>query len=614
MRLGKRTEPAAARRRVLGKSGLELAEEAVYLLRQTPLAVLGLYFIGALPFVLGVITFWAAMIQSAYAWQTLPDAALWLALLFIWMKVWQARFCRHLMAQLQGDFVPRWTPARFMRSASMQGLLQATGFVVLPGAVLLTIPFGWVYATYQNVTVLDTGDFSSARSLMRDAVAQARLWPRQNHVVIWLLSPFLLLLVAGVYLGLLPVIDAISPMLIDVVAYLFAGILMVALMPLSPFSTVIALNIGSGILFGVGLLDSLLGIKTVFSTAPGAALNSTFMAMVFGMTYLCMDPAVKAAYVLRCFYGDSLKSGEDLRVTLRRYADNEQSCDSASGTFGRRTGLMAFLAVIGVALAAALGSGGHVEAAAEWRVTPGQIDQALNQELANRRYTWRMPRKEIGRADGLVSSLIRRTTQQFYGYIVKAGRWLWKQIRPWFRPSGQGFEKTFRALAAIAPLLRWLLILLLSSLVAAIVLLGVRLWRQRRRAEPGLGEEMILAAPDLDDEKTNAADLPEDEWIAMARDLLGRNEYRLAIRALFLASLARLAAAGYIRLARHKSNAEYLCEVKRRAHSYAEVIPAFSGSTQIYESVWYGGRDPSENALHEQMLSNMAQFQPSRQI
>ncbi len=607
---GKRTEPAAARRRILGKPGLELVEEAVYLLRQTPLATLALYFIGSLPFVFGVITFWAAMIQSAYAWQTLPDAALGLALLFVWMKVWQSRFCQHLMAQLQGDRVPRWTPGCFLRSVSIQGLFQATGFIVLPVAALLTIPFGWVYAAYQNATVLDSGEYLSTRSLLRDAVAQARLWPRQNHVVIWLLSPFLLLLVAGVFLGLLPVINALSSIFLTSVLYLLAGILILALMPLSPFGLIVALNLGTGILFSVGLLDTLLGIKTVFSTVPGAALNSTFVAMVFGLAYLCMDPAVKAAYVLRCFYSDSLKSGEDLRVALRRYGNVSNTRGSVSHTPNRRYGSLLLLAVFGVALAAVMRSGGDVKAASEWRVAPEQIDRALDQELTHRRYTWRMPRQNIERDDGLVRPILLRIKKKLYGYAEVIGRWLGKRFRSWFTPSPEGIAKTFRALAAAAPLLRWLLILLLVSLVAAFALLTVRLWRQRRRAEPRLGEAMLPAAPDLEDEKTSAADLPEEEWVAMARELIGRGEYRLAIRALHLASLARLAETGYLRLARYKSNAEYLRELKRRAHSRPDVIPAFSGSTQIYEAVWYGGHDPAERMLHERMLSNLAQLEP----
>src|SRR4029079_1349495 len=47
--------------------------------------------------------------------------------------------------------------------------------------------------------------------------------------------------------------------------------------------------------------------------------NTTFFAVIVGVTYLCLDPLLKAIYVLRCFYGESLSTGEDLKVELRRF-------------------------------------------------------------------------------------------------------------------------------------------------------------------------------------------------------------------------------------------------------------------------------------------------------
>jgi hypothetical protein len=48
-------------------------------------------------------------------------------------------------------------------------------------------------------------------------------------------------------------------------------------------------------------------------------LNTTFFATAFWLTYLCVDPIAKAVYVLRCFYGESLRSGEDLKAELRNF-------------------------------------------------------------------------------------------------------------------------------------------------------------------------------------------------------------------------------------------------------------------------------------------------------
>src|SRR5579864_7149556 len=58
------------------KSPVELYEEAVYLLRSAPAAVLASYYIGALPFVMGLLFFWADMTQSAVAYENCAPASM----------------------------------------------------------------------------------------------------------------------------------------------------------------------------------------------------------------------------------------------------------------------------------------------------------------------------------------------------------------------------------------------------------------------------------------------------------------------------------------------------------------------------------------------------------
>ena len=48
--------------------------------------------------------------------------------------------------------------------------------------------------------------------------------------------------------------------------------------------------------------------------------NTTFFAVSVACAYLCVNPLTKAVYVLRCFYGESLSSGDDLRLGIRRAA------------------------------------------------------------------------------------------------------------------------------------------------------------------------------------------------------------------------------------------------------------------------------------------------------
>src|SRR2546425_940541 len=118
------------RRKVPGP--LELIEEAVHLLRLSPWAVLGGYYLGSLPFVLGLLYFWADMSRGSAAYEHCAPAALAVSLLFLWMKTWQAIFARHLKAQIAGRLAPAMSLSGFFRTAMNQAILQPSGLFVLP--------------------------------------------------------------------------------------------------------------------------------------------------------------------------------------------------------------------------------------------------------------------------------------------------------------------------------------------------------------------------------------------------------------------------------------------------------------------------------------------------
>ena len=81
-------------RRQQCKGSFDLIEEATHRLRTAPAATLAVYYLGAIPFVLGLLYFWADMSRSPFAGQHLVDSALGLAALFLWMKFWQVIFAR----------------------------------------------------------------------------------------------------------------------------------------------------------------------------------------------------------------------------------------------------------------------------------------------------------------------------------------------------------------------------------------------------------------------------------------------------------------------------------------------------------------------------------------
>jgi hypothetical protein len=147
-------------------------------------------------------------------------------------------------------------------------------------------------------------------------------------------------------------------------------------------------------------------------------------------------------------------------------------------------------------------------------------------------------------------------------------------------------------------------LLLYLFIGAAVVIIAWVIWLMvkhgKRGAMPVLTARAVAAAaPDLRDENVQAAMLPTDGWMALAREQMGRGEWRLAWRALYLAKLARLAAEGLISLARFKTNLDYERELRRRALSRAEIVARFAERRRGFEDVWYGRAEPGEAAVRE---------------
>jgi hypothetical protein len=140
---------------------------------------------------------------------------------------------------------------------------------------------------------------------------------------------------------------------------------------------------------------------------------------------------------------------------------------------------------------------------------------------------------------------------------------------------------------------------------AALGVLLYRLWRQGgwRRPE-AVRAEVIAAKPDLADERVTAAQLPEDEWLALARELIERGELRLALRALYFAGLAHLAQRELVSLAQFKSNRDYELEVGRRARGQADLRSAFGAAVRAFDRSWYGRHEVTPAGL-EDFRSNL---------
>lgn len=518
-----------------GVTAVELLEQATALLRQAPLDTLACYYLGTLPFMLGVLWFWADMSRNADADQRLAGGALALSILFIWMKVWQTRFAGRLLLQLGGtDELPP-VAAVIM----VQGGLQPWGFIILPLAGLITLPFGWCYAFFQNITVLGGPDWRTAQ---RKARHLALLWPGQNHLLLALLSLLFL---------------------------------------------VLFLNIAIGSYFMPRLLKSLFGIETIFTRSNLILLNSTFWAATAVATLLCIDPLIKACYVLRCFYGESLSSGADLRSQVK--------------TLVKRANLLVLAAAVALSICGPRGAAAAPQAVPqrELQQRAATLDRAVQQVINDPRFAWRLPRQrqqlEKKELPGFMQATItwfQDAARTVAGWIRDIVEWLDKKIpKPSFSEGNRGWRGNFADIALV----------LLYALLAALLCFGALFaWRRMRRTpkfESELPVHMVQLEPDLNDESVTASELTEARWIVLARELLEKGELRLGLRALYLATIAALADARLVAVARCKTNHDYERELLRFSHAKPQLTEAFSLNLRIFEAAWYGMHLPDAETV-----------------
>ncbi len=528
-----------ATRRRQGLGAIELIEQAIHHLRAAPPATLACYYLGTLPFVLGLLFFWADMSRSALADAHLAGAALGVALLFLWMKFWQAIFARHLRAAFAGEPPSPLGLRRSGRILIAQTALQPSGLFLLPLALILTLPFAWVCAFYQNLTALAAAETGEARSFVKQAARQAALWPRQNHTLL---------------------------------AILFG------------FGFCVFLNWTSVCFVLPHLAKMLLGVESVFTRSPSSLFNTTFLAAMLGLTYLSVDPIVKAVYALRCFYGGSLQSGEDLKAELKRLSQPAQSLAAC---------LLIALMVLGAGSVQGAESASPAvpkpaATAPAASVAPSELDRAIREVIQQSKYAWRLPRKKARISEDEEPGIIRRFLQKAGDSLRQGAKSVWDWVDKWLRKLHRSERGGGSSGYGWIMFLDILLYVLVAVVVAGLAILVLRLWQSRKRRKQPIASQAIQPAPDLSDESVGAEQLPEDRWTSLAREHLGRGEFRLALRAFYFASLAHLAERNLISLAKFKSNLDYERELGRRGHSFPELLALFGENVLVIDRAWYG--------------------------
>ena len=527
-------------------TAMDLIEEGVHLLRRTPLIAWAVYLCGVAPFIFGFLFFWTEMVSSGLAAQSLLPGALVLGALFIWFKVAQAFFCDGLRETLYGERDAPWSLGQWLTVIRRQAFWQSTALVLLPITFVMTIPFGWAFAFYQNVLVSDPRDDVSDGDVVRESWRLARLWPEQNWMLLSLLG----------------------------VVYLLSFINCLTLLMTGPF-----------------LLKTLLGIETVFSRSGIHLLNTTSLFVCCLLAYVVTDPLVKSVYLLRRHYCESRRSGGDLLLRLRR------------SELGKSALVVLALFVawpIVDSSSASLVAESSVTQVSFDRVDVEQLNASIDEVLERREFAWRFPREEMGDAVGGEIGWLNALKEMLKRWEERIEHW----IEQLFDSEEDKESRTWEGFVGMGEVLSYVLI---GCFVLIVVYFAVRAWRMYQPVEALEGSVYSSAevVPDLNSEDVAADSLPRNRWVEMARELIAKGEYRLALRAYFLAQLSALASEGIVVIRLAKSNREYSDEISRRAHGQLDLLALYRREVYLFESVWYGERStgPEEIAEMERYLT-----------
>ena len=515
----------------MNRNALDLIEESVYLLQRQSALVWLQYLLGAVPFLLALLTFEHDM-TVGYNASRCGEESLICALLFLCLNTWKARFSGSLLFALSGGETNR-ERSSFVQCFLLQTMVQTTKLILLPLAAVAVLPFPWTSAFYRGATI----EADRARNTLSGVLRKSREYASFASGENW------------------------------------AGLLLFTLI-----SFVVLINILLLLLLLPELTRALTGAESDWTRNAAMALNwQTFLEAVT-LTWFVLDPVLQSFAAVRFFYAESRTDGRDLLANLRRVA-----------------AFMFLILIMGAASAPLQGA----EPSRGWpSISQPELDRGVSEALKASQYRWHLAQD---REEG---NFLQRFTHRLGDEIAVA----LKHVDSWLNAFGRWMRKLFNknggaethSARSVKPdrSLPWIVSGLAGTIALALVITIVRR-RLQKSADPAVNAGETPKA-DLSDENLLASEIPEDEWLRLAKGYIKGGELRLAIRAMYLSNLASLGQRQLFVVTRWKSNRLYERELQMRSHAYV-LCEAFASSNRDYERTWFG--------LHEVTREQIEKFE-----
>ena len=608
---------------------VDLIEEAIHLLRRAPIETYALFLVASAPFVLCFFQFCSEMSYSEFAGMNLPGFASILAISYLWMKAVQHLACRQLIKVYTGEFSHRENFGSILRSCIHQSAIHPIGLFAKPMAALasipgfltfvplLMLPGSIIFSFFQNASIVITGKRGDFAKCWRLSVHRG-----QATASLLFLSLFLRIVIflnAYVTIGVLP--------------YLVKALFGIDTFLSRDFRWLISFSylVGIGLIsyFVLDLLSKAIQVIEVCRTeaqTTGKDLQRSLMSLTAAKRPRQISPAGSLLLLLFCLIVPMRAEG--CRLRLRQFVPSDLTSDGSLvgqvwllKTAQRSTASFVPYVLLNLSdlslpsipgaptprgranlpppiLPASLKSVPPPSEAN--RIPDSELNDRIDRELSGSEYNWRKPQHHLVAGE-------KNWVQAFGTWITKslvklnqAINRLFDAIAKWWKslfPSPEGPSRFPAAGGAPHWINQLLLYAIICGVVAMAALIVVRIvGRSKQRRMLPIGSPAMVA-PNLESETTVADELPEDQWILLARRKLEEGEPRLALRALFLAVLSLLGAQRLIIVRQSKSNSDYEAELRRRRST--ELTELFRGNRRLFERCWYGDHPVTDTEIEQ---------------
>lgn len=528
---------------------VRLIEDALALAKRMDPTAWAVYLCGTVPFFAFFLFALTDLVQNPFAFDHLVIFGFVLAVLFYWLHICQSVYCALLYAALT-ETAPTIREYR-VAAFRTQMVIAGAKLLVWPAALLLLVPYSIVTSFFQHSLLTpDAGRNGNWRTALATARADASYRPL---AALWLV----------------------------VIVFVLRVILWVNLLAL--------------LMVLPQLWKIFTGLEGNITRAPEVLLNPTSIAALSILAYMGLDPIVKAAFVLRRFARVSEKSGDDLRLRLAWVRRNVPAAI-----------LLALLFAVPVRVKAQQPPAQPQQAT----ISPARMQQAIHSVFRNPANIWNLPvvRHNNQNKDAFTAFMdsvadgIDKIWDAILSSISNAIEWL----RHVFSNADQSPKEKAKPVSTRDATL-------VLACFAALLMAGMAFAALQRRRQPKVqltaAVHTIANRIDLADENADPLDQPVNEWRALAQQYRANGEFRLALRALYLGTLASLAEHKLVLPARGKTNAEYTCELQRRGKRFgAEFLSLFIANTGLFERSWYGDH-PADDQIVNAFDQNVTALQ-----